>query len=211
MSNEMSSSPGSRNEYVPSGQHSGASIRPSVPFRLELTGDFLLLLTLTWFFCGGESLGALTLAAAVHELGHAAAMLLQGQLPRALRLDGTGLCLRCPPPGTEGRELLRTVAGPAAGLLLTLALMGSGAPFLRLCARASLALSVLNLLPASCLDGGRLLRSLGCLLLGPLWAERIAAALDWACAAAFALLGVQGRWDWLLWSAWLLAQRLRRG
>ena len=211
MSNEMSSPPGSRSGYGRSGEQSGAEVRPSVPFRLELTGDFLLLLTLTWFFCGGESLGALGLAAAAHELGHAAAMLLQGQLPQALRLDGMGLCLRCPPPGGEGRELLRTLAGPGAGLLLTLALMGSAAPFLRLCARASLALSALNLLPASCLDGGRLLRSLGCLLLGPLWAERIAAVLDWACVAAFALLGIRGRWDWLLWSAWLLAQRLRRG
>ena len=37
-------------------------------FRLELAGDFLLLLTLTWFLWGGETLAALALAAAVHEL-----------------------------------------------------------------------------------------------------------------------------------------------
>ena len=32
-------------------------------FRLEITGDFLLLLTLTWFFCGGEATAAFALAA----------------------------------------------------------------------------------------------------------------------------------------------------
>ena len=182
-----------------------------VLFRLELTGGFLLLVTLTWFFCGGERLAALVLAAAVHELGHALLLLLQGDLPLSLRLDAAGLCLRCPPSGGEGRELARTLAGPLAGLLLALALMGSKAPFLRLCAAASLALSALNLLPASCLDGGRLLRSLGCFLLGSLWAERVAAVLDWACILAFAWLGFRGRWDWLLWSAWLLAYRMRQG
>ncbi|MBR5702105.1 MAG: hypothetical protein IKX47_06520, partial [Oscillospiraceae bacterium] len=60
-------------------------------FRLEITGDFLLLLTLTWFFCGGEALTAFALAAAVHELGHAAVLVGLGQLPRALRMDAAGL------------------------------------------------------------------------------------------------------------------------
>ena len=186
----------------------GRSRRTEV-FRLEIAGDFLLLLTLTWFFWGGETLAALLLAAAVHELGHAAVLLRLGQLPRGLRMDLAGLCLRCPPAETEGRELLRTLAGPAAGLLLALALRGSGEPFLRLCGETSLALSGMNLLPASCLDGGRLLRSLAVLTLGPLPAERISLALDWACILLFACLGLKGRPDWLLWSGWLLARRLR--
>ena len=126
-----------------------------------------------------------------------------------VRLDAAGLCLRCPTAESEGRELLRTLAGPAAGLLMALALRGSLSPFLRRCAEASLALSGLNLLPASCLDGGRLLRSLALLTLGPVPAERIARALDWACILLFAFLGLRGRPDWLLWSVWLLAQRLR--
>ncbi len=179
-------------------------------FRLELTGDFLLLLTLTWFFWGGESLSALLLAAAVHELGHAAALLGLGQLPRALRMDAAGFCFRCPPAETEWRELLRAMAGPAAGLLLALALRGSAAPFLRLCGETSLALSGMNLLPASCLDGGRLLRSLAALVLGPVPAERISSALDWVCILLFLLLGLKGRPDWLLWCAWLLVRRVRR-
>ena len=177
-------------------------------FRLEVTGDFLLLLTLTWFFCGKEALGALALAAAVHELGHAALFVGLGQRPRALRMDAAGLCFRCPTAGSEERELLRTLAGPAAGLLLGLVLRGSPEPFLRLAAGASLVLSGLNLLPASCLDGGRLMRSLAALAFGPAAAERISQALDWACILLFLFLGLRVRPDWLLWSGWVLAQRL---
>ena len=183
---------------------------PGVSFRLELTGDFLLLASLTGYFCGGRRLAALTLASAVHELGHAALLLFRGQVPLALRMDAAGFCLRCPPPESDGQELLRSFAGPAAGLLLALLLGRSAVPFLRLSGETSLALSLLNLLPASCLDGGRLLRSLGNLLLGPVWAERIAALLDWVCILLFALLGFRGRWDGFLWSAWLLYHRLRR-
>ena len=123
-------------------------------------------------------------------------------------MDAAGLCLRCPPPESDGEELLRSFAGPAAGLLLALGLGKSPVPFLRLCAETSLALSLLNLLPASCLDGGRFLRGLGNLLLGPPWAERVSALLDWICILLFALLGIRGRWEGFLWSAWLLYHRL---
>ncbi len=192
-----------------SNQKSKPGVPGGVLFRLEIAGDFLLLLTLTWFFCGGATLAALALAACTHELGHALAMVLQGQLPRRLRLDAAGLCLTCPPARGEGRELARTLAGPAAGLLLTLALKDSPEPFLRLCAAASLALSGLNLLPASCLDGGRLIRSLAALTLGPRWGEGIGTALDWGCILLFLALGLQDRPDWLLWGLWLLTHRLR--
>ncbi len=192
-----------------SNQKSKPGAPEGVLFRLEAAGDFLLLLTLTWFFCGGETVAALALAAGVHELGHALVMVLQGQLPRSLRLDAAGLCLTCPPAMGEGRELLRTMAGPAAGLALAFALGRSTVPFLRLCAAASQALSGLNLLPASCLDGGRLIRSLAALTLGPLWGERVSAALDWACVLLFLTLGLRGRPDWLLWGVWLLVYRLR--
>ena len=195
------------NQKSKSGKERG---RETKVFRLEVTGDFLLLLTLTWFFCGGRLLAALSLAAAAHELGHALALVLQGQLPESLRMDGTGLCFRCPPPKGELRELLRTLAGPGAGLALALILGKNGVPFLRLCASASLALSGLNLLPASCLDGGRLLRSLAALTLGPVPAEGLGAGMDWACILLFLYLGLRGRGDWLLWGVWLLAHRLRR-
>lgn len=194
---------------VMSNQKSKTEARGGTPFRLEVAGDFLLLLTLTWFFCGGLTLAALALAAAVHELGHAAVMVFQGQLPRSLRLDAAGLCLRCEPAEGEGRELLRTLAGPAAGLLLAMLLGESGIPFFRLAASASLALSGLNLLPASCLDGGRLIRSLAVLTLGSMPADRLGAVLDWACILLFLCMGFGGRGDWLLWGVWLLYHRLR--
>ena len=54
---------------------------PGYPFRLEISGGFLLLASLTGFLCGGEALCAAALAAAVHELGHLALILQQGNQP----------------------------------------------------------------------------------------------------------------------------------
>ena len=181
-----------------------------IRFRVELAGDFLLLLSLTWFFCGTAALLSLLLAAAVHELGHAGAILAQGDLPRSLRMDAGGLCIRCPPAKGESQEQLRVLAGPVSGLLLGALLCRSPMPFLRMIALTSLSLSAVNLLPASCLDGGRLLYSVGARLFGVAWADGAAAVLDWACILLFALLGIRVRWGWLLWSAWLLYNRVVR-
>ncbi len=195
MSNEMS-------------QRGAVSDREAQRLRVELTGDFLLLLTLTWFFCGTPCLTAMGLAAAVHELGHLWAILAQGELPAGLRLDASGLCIRCRAGAGEGAELVRTLAGPGAGLLLWLLLRSQSAPFLRLCAVSSLSLSLVNLLPASCLDGGRLLGLAGSLLLGPGVSARISRWTDGICILLFALLGLSGRPLWLLWCVWLAVWRL---
>lgn len=196
MSNEMSNPPG------------GGRL---VQLRIEVTGGFLVLLALGGFCLGGRTVAALGLGAAAHELGHLAALLGQNRLPRVLRLDSGGLCIHY--DGGEGRYsglLCRAAAGPAAGLLLSAALWRAGAPFLRETAALSLALSLVNLLPASPLDGGQALRALNAMVLGLRAADRCALALDCLCLALTLALGLCFQPLLLPYGAWLLVRILRR-
>ncbi len=131
---------------------------PGTPFRLEITGGFLLLLSFTGFFCGYATLLAAGIAVTVHELGHLTALLLQDCIPASIRLDASGACICCVPAENRWAEVLRALSGPAAGLLLCL--LPAGEPMLELTRRASLMLSLINLLPVSIMDGGRVLYAL---------------------------------------------------
>ena len=179
-------------------------------FRLELSGGFLLLLSLTGFLCGREALLAASLAAAVHEMGHLALILYQGSLPASLRLDASGASLRCiEPEPTMRQERIRALAGPAAGIALWMLLRCSESAFLRAGAGMSLMLSLVNLLPAPGLDGGRVL---GCLLTGALDAEtwlRISCLLGFLSALLTILLGILRSPQLLLYGIWLFLRQLR--
>ncbi len=180
------------------------------PFRMELSGGFLLLLSLTGFLCGTEALAAAALAAAVHELGHLALILFQQSRPRLLTLDISGACLHCfgPEPGVK-QELLRALAGPAAGTLYWLLLRNSGCELLISSAGMSLMLSLVNLLPAPGLDGGRVLN---CLLLGILdvqpW-ERLSELLGILSALLTLALGILHSPQLFLYGLWLSLRLLR--
>ncbi len=182
----------------------------SFPFRLEISGGFLLLVSLTGFLCGRESLGAAALAAAVHELGHLALILWQGNLPRRLTLDISGACLHCCGPEPRARqELLRALAGPGTGFLLWLLLRGNAVGLLRSAAEMSLMLSLVNLLPAPGLDGGRVL---GCLLPGLMAAgmwERLSEGLGILSVLLATALGILHSPQLFLYGLWLLLRQLR--
>ena len=173
--------------------------------RIEVTGGFLLLCALTGFFCGERALCATALAAAVHELGHVAVMLRQGCLPAALRLDASGACLRCTGdiPGYRA-ELLRSLAGPLAGLLLWAMLLLLQGGFARLCGRMSFLLSAVNLLPGEGLDGGRALRCLVLWRTEPVQAERFLRAAEWTAAVGCFLAGLWRNPQLCLYGFWLL-------
>ena len=173
--------------------------------RIEVTGGFLLLTALTGFFCGEGMLLAAAVAAAAHELGHVAAMLRQGCLPSALRLDATGACLRCtgPIPG-YGQELRRALAGPAAGIMLWFLLRPLPGDFAARCGRMSLLLSAVNLLPGAGLDGERALR---CLILRrwePSRAERLLRSAQWTAALGCFAGGLRWNPQLCLYGFWLL-------
>ncbi len=179
-------------------------------FRLELSGGFLLLLSLTGFFCGGEALAAAAIGAAAHELGHLALILGQGSLPRRLILDISGACLYCAggEPGPR-QELARAAAGPAAGFLLWLCLRSAGSGFLRTAAGMSLTLSLVNLLPSYGLDGERMLRCLLPRFLTVDRQEKLSCLLGLLSALAALTLGILCSPQLFLCGIWLLLRQLR--
>lgn len=146
-----------------------------VPVRIH--GSFLIIVLLLGWSFGSDLpvvvtwVGVATVSVLWHELGHALAFRAFGHSPR-IDLYGLGgaTSSRGGPDLTAGRELLVSLAGPVAGLLLgVVALSVRGlveAPGSRVATAgldflvwANIAWSVLNLLPILPLDGGRILRS----------------------------------------------------
>ncbi len=119
-----------------------------VDFRFWiLTALFLLTIPLRWFF-------AAVIAAAVHELGHIAAVGLLGAEIKEVQIGAGGAKL-CASPLSRNREIICVLAGPAASLMLML--------FARIMPRVAicgLVQGVYNLLPIYPLDGGKALRML---------------------------------------------------
>lgn len=156
--------------------------------RLEL-GPGLVLAAALVYFVDRQGLFTVALfAALVHELGHYAALRLFGVRPTLLRLELTGALL-CYPAGalSYGREALVAAAGPLAGALLAAA---AGALGLKVLAGLSALLTVFNLLPASTLDGGRLLRALLLDRLDRERAERFSRAVSIGTALCLLLGGL---------------------
>lgn len=158
-------------------------------------------------YCDAQNLlPAALCAAAVHELGHLAAVYMVGGQVSRLRLTAAGaeLCLE----GTlsYGRELLCALAGPSVNLLLAFGAARLGAVVF---AGLNLVLGLFNLLPLSALDGGKALSCGTALLLGPEAAQCLLRWTDWALAAALLLCGSAVLWGGgnvtlLVVAVWLL-------
>lgn len=129
--------------------------------RVRLSPGFLLLAAVLAVLDGEGVLLWAALAAAVHELGHYAAVRLQGGAVKELRLTVSGgeMALDRRYPLTYAGELLAILAGPGASLLLAMGALrlGNGREEGWLLAGLSLCLGWFNLLPVWPLDGGRAL------------------------------------------------------
>lgn len=125
--------------------------------RIQVSPGAAVFFPALFFWDSTGWFSALIPAAAVHELGHLAAVKLCRGTVTGLRLDLTGLCMEVTPIAEPVRQALCAAAGPAAGLLLWLAAAGSGRAYWHMCGEISLLLSLFNLLPALPLDGGRIL------------------------------------------------------
>ncbi len=131
-----------------------------VHFRLSLLFPALITTLLLWQ-PDGLAVSCLV-ASAIHEGGHLLAMLMLGYPPRDCTLGAFGIRIRLGDrlPG-YAHNLVISIAGPAANLVSACVLFLLNCPG---AAGVHLVLAGFNLLPASALDGGELLRCGLCLL-----------------------------------------------
>ena len=102
------------------------------------------------------------IASAIHEGGHLLAMLWLGYPPSVCTLGAFGMRIRLGDRlPAYGHNMLISLAGPAANSVAACLLLVCNCPT---AAAVHLTLAGLNLLPASALDGGELLRCGLCLL-----------------------------------------------
>ncbi len=125
--------------------------------KFDKSAGALLVFALAYFFDSSGMVLAVIPAAAVHEIGHIAALRTVGAKIRGLR--GGLLGLRIDYHGALSREarLFGIIAGPAAGALYSLLALLIGGEFMRFSGMVSALLTAFNLLPIRPLDGGRIL------------------------------------------------------
>lgn len=124
------------------------------------------------------------LAAVIHELGHAAAIVCLGGRITCIRLHAAGAVIVQGKLLSDTRECLVSLAGPVAGLLAAMLFAFWRHP---MDAGANLVLSLFNILPILPLDGGAAVRSL-LRLLPAAAAQKSICVLQWiSVLAAFAL------------------------
>lgn len=123
--------------------------------RLDLTPGFPAFLAAVWYFDSCGIFWPFLAAMTVHELAHAAVLLLLGGRIESVRLSFAQVELRA---GllSDRTELWSTAAGPGINLLCGWLFRRWMPAF----AAVSLLLALFNLLPVWPLDGGRLLRTL---------------------------------------------------
>ena len=123
--------------------------------RLDLTPGFPAFLAAVWYFDSCGIFWPFLAAMTVHELAHAAVLLLLGGGIESVRLSFAQVELRT---GllSDHTELWSTAAGPGINLLCGWLFRRWMPAF----AAVSLLLALFNLLPVWPLDGGRLLRTL---------------------------------------------------
>ena len=116
-------------------------VQPSAYFLLA---EWILLLPLDWLI-------AALLAAAVHELGHLAAISVFGIRPEFISIGDAGARI-CTKPLDGRTEFFCAAAGPAASLLLL-----SLCRFFPKLAICGMVQGMFNLIPVHPMDGGRML------------------------------------------------------
>ena len=123
--------------------------------RLDLTPGFPAFLAAVWYFDSCGIFWPFLAAMTVHELAHAAVLLLLGGRIESVRLSFAQVELRTG-LHSDRTELWSTAAGPGINLLCGWLFRRWMPAF----AAVSLLLALFNLLPVWPLDGGRLLRTL---------------------------------------------------
>ena len=140
---------------------------------------FLLMLPLRWLM-------ASFIAAVVHEIFHVLAVKAFGVRIYEIEIGILGAKIRTEPMG-EWQSLLCALAGPIGAF--SLLALSRWIPMISLCAALQ---SAYNLLPVSCLDGGRALRCIVRMALPKNLADRGVMILETVTIALTIYLGVYG-------------------
>ncbi len=161
--------------------------------KVNITSGFLLLLIAVTVLAGPKRTLIVALAAAVHELGHLAALRLLGARVERFSLAGAGARIVFARRLSYPAEMAAALSGPLAGALLAgLALWAGrrwGGNFLLELAAVSALYTAVNLVPASITDGGRALDAAVSFFFGPDAAWHTALTLDILCVAAAFIAG----------------------
>ena len=167
---------------------------------ISVSPAFFLLLVLFAMIDRQRLLLHILLAAALHECGHVAVLLLVGGHVARFRITlfGAELRIRHSERLSYGREIAAVLAGPGANLLCAcvLARLAVSAGWERgfMIAGIHAALALFNLLPLRALDGGRSLYLLLSWVTEPVTADRVMHTLGCLCLGVLLLLcaAVQG-------------------
>lgn len=115
-----------------------------------------------------ENPSALLFALLLHEISHVLlGLIFFAGLPR-LYVSLCGLRLRWEGNGRPWEDILLSLAGPCANLIMWALL-----PRDSILSSYSLSLAVFNLLPSEGLDGGEIIKNLSLMLFGERWAETV--------------------------------------
>ncbi len=181
--------------------------------KISIGAGFLLIMSLLFFFDDSGMFAALILSALVHELGHLFGIALLKSKVTGVRLELTGAAI-----SYDSRrvsyfgEAAIALSGPLFGLVFAViaASMAKYHEDLLFISGVSFSLSLLNLLPARNLDGGRILLALLSRLKNEDFAERVVCLSS--CLVSFAMLVLgwfiliytRGNFSFLLVGIWLL-------
>jgi Zn-dependent protease len=122
--------------------------------EVTVSGNALIGLAIMILIAEIKWVMAFICSAAVHELFHAAALMLMRCTIHRISIGFTGTKIVTSPLSRK-QEIISSLAGPVGGFLLTT--LGSRFPRIALCAFFH---STINLLPFYPLDGGRVLRQI---------------------------------------------------
>lgn len=148
--------------------------------KIKIEYSFVLMWSIFYFFDREGLLPVFFCAAVLHEMGHYIVMRLLGGQLIFLRLTAFGAEMRMTLPGGYLHEFLVAGAGPLSNFLTSYLLSVLGHP---VAAGAGAVLGLFNLLPASPLDGGKILECLLCLSPFEDWAENITEGISFAIAS----------------------------
>lgn len=155
------------------------------PIPVEISVYCVAVLALCFAMESARRIGVALLFAALHELGHLAALAACRAGPRRIRVSAAGVRMEAP-PGIRlsyAQEIGIALAGPALSLALAGACLllrtGAGAFWDTAC-WINLGFGLFNLLPVRQLDGGRALYAALCARLAEPTARRIVLAASLA-------------------------------